>query len=410
MKQLKHVHPLGWNILIGTIFGRMATSMSLPFLAIYLTQVKGVSAAMTGTIIAVSSLAGILSSFYGGYLSDKLGRKKVLITSIFGWVFVFIGFGAADTVLAFFIMNALNGVCRSVFEPTSRALLSDLTEQKNRLLIFNLRYAAINVGVVFGPLLGIYLGSAKTTSPFFIAAIIYALYGLSLLITFMKTSHKSEKKDAVRISFREAVHVTRKDRLLLLSLVGIILCITGFSQLTSTLPQFFAMSPDIKDGAKVFSILLSLNAVTVLVIQYPIVRAAKNYPPIFSIILGNLLVGISLFSFAFAHSIWMIALVVILFTVGEVLLFSMMDVLIDELSNPEMKGTYFGAMGFTQLGNVIGPWIGGILLDAYGISSPAAVFSCLMLVTLSGIPVLFLVKKEMERKAEASVLNQQAHI
>lgn len=90
----------------------------------------------------------------------------MLITSIFGWVFVFIGFGAADTVFAFFIMNALNGVCRSVFEPTSRALLSDLTEQKNRLLIFNLRYAAINVGVVFGPLLGIYLGSAKTTSPF----------------------------------------------------------------------------------------------------------------------------------------------------------------------------------------------------------------------------------------------------
>ncbi|USK34916.1 MFS transporter [Bacillus sp. F19] len=410
MKQLKQIHPLGWNILIGTIFGRMATSMSIPFLAIYLTQVKGVSASMTGTIIAVSSLAGILSSFYGGYLSDKLGREKVLLTSIFLWILVFIGFGVADSVLSFFIMNALNGVCRSVFEPTTRALLSDITDQKNKLLIFNLRYAAINVGVVFGPILGIFLGSAKTTFPFYIAAAIYTLYGISLLLTFMKTELASEADDTARISFREAFHVTRKDKLLLLTLVGIILCITGFSQLTSTLPQYFAMSPEIKDGAKTFSILLSLNAVVVLIFQYPVVRIARNYSPIRSIMLGNLFVGLSLFSFAFAKSIWMIGLVVIFFTVGEVLLFSMMDVLIDEISNPDMKGTYFGAMGFTQLGNVLGPWIGGLLLDSYGVSDPAILFGCLMLITLSGLPVLLLVKKEMEKKEKSTIIKQHVQV
>ncbi|MGG4488007.1 MDR family MFS transporter [Metabacillus idriensis] len=410
MKQLKQIHPLGWNILIGTIFGRMATSMSIPFLAIYLTQVKGVSASMTGTIIAVSSLAGILSSFYGGYLSDKLGRKKVLLTSIFLWVLVFIGFGVADSVLSFFIMNALNGVCRSVFEPTSRALLSDITDQKNKLLIFNLRYAAINVGVVFGPLLGIFLGSAKTTFPFYIAAAIYTLYGISLLLTFMKSVLATEANETSRISFREAIHITRKDKLLLLTLVGIILCITGFSQLTSTLPQYFAMSPQIKDGAKTFSLLLSLNAVIVLIIQYPVVRIAGKYSPIRSIMLGNVFVGLSLFSFAFAKGIWMIGLVVIFFTVGEVLLFSMMDVLIDEISNPDMKGTYFGAMGFTQFGNVLGPWMGGLLLDSYGVSNPSILFGCLMIITLSGLPVLLLVKKEMEKKVKGTMIKRHVHV
>lgn len=410
MKHLKQIHPLGWNILVGTIFGRMATSMSIPFLAIYLTQVKDVSAAMTGTIIAVSSLAGILSSFYGGYLSDKLGRKVVLLTSIFVWVLVFIGFGMADSVLAFFIMNALNGVCKSVFEPTSRALLSDITEPENKLMIFNLRYAAINIGVVFGPILGIFLGSAKTTYPFFIAAAIYFLYGISLLLTFMKTDVSNQAIQTSRIAFREAFHVTRRDKLLLLSLIGIILCTTGYSQLTSTLPQYFALSPEIADGAKTFSILLSLNAVVVLMIQYPIIRIAKKYSPITSLMAGNLFIGLSLFSFAFVKGIWMIGFLVVLFTVGEVLLFAMMDVLIDDISNPDMKGTYFGAMGFTQFGNVLGPWIGGLLLDSYGVSQPFILFGCLMLVTLSGLPVLMLVKKEMDRKVKGTIIKEHVHV
>lgn len=45
MKQhLRHIHPLAWTIIIGTMFGRLVTSMSIPFLSIYLTQVLGASA------------------------------------------------------------------------------------------------------------------------------------------------------------------------------------------------------------------------------------------------------------------------------------------------------------------------------------------------------------------------------
>ena len=52
------------------------------------------------------------------------------------------------------------------FEPTSRALLSDLTKPEYRLLVYNLRYGAINVGVAIGPLVGLQIGSAKSTIPF----------------------------------------------------------------------------------------------------------------------------------------------------------------------------------------------------------------------------------------------------
>ncbi|KAF1342723.1 MFS transporter [Bacillus subtilis] len=78
MKKWKDIHPISWTIIIGTIFGRMATSMSIPFLAIYLTAVQGASASYAGLVIAASSSVGILASFYGGYISDKFGRKNMM--------------------------------------------------------------------------------------------------------------------------------------------------------------------------------------------------------------------------------------------------------------------------------------------------------------------------------------------
>jgi nitrate/nitrite transporter NarK len=72
--------------------------MSIPFLAIYLTQVKGASSGFAGAVIAASSLIGIAASFYGGYLSDRFGRKTIMLVSIFGWTFVFAGFTLADHV------------------------------------------------------------------------------------------------------------------------------------------------------------------------------------------------------------------------------------------------------------------------------------------------------------------------
>ena len=64
------------------------------------------------------------------------------------------------------------------FEPTSRALLSDLTKPEYRLLVYNLRYGAINVGVAIGPIVGLQIGSAKSTIPFSSSWGIYSIYSI----------------------------------------------------------------------------------------------------------------------------------------------------------------------------------------------------------------------------------------
>lgn len=407
--KLQHIHPLGMSIILGTLFARFATSMSIPFLAIYLTTVKGVSAGMTGAIIGTSALVGVFASFIGGNLSDRFGRKTIMLWSMIVWIFVFIGFSLADHVLSFFLLNALNGLCRSFFEPTSRALLSDLTKPEYRLLVYNLRYGAINVGVAIGPIVGLQIGSAKSTIPFLVAAGVYILYTAILAFQFKKYPMEKKKVSTEKpVTMLNAMRILRKDIVFLVALVGIILSNCGFSHLTTTVSQYFANAHIFEEGVKLFSYMLALNAIVVVIIQYPVIQMCKKYTPLTSIMVGTLFVSGGLFGFGIVESMLGAAVCTIIFTIGEVLMFSMMDVFIDDIAVAHLKGTYFGAMGFSGIGAVIGPWFGGVLLDYYGYQNGFAVFSALAIFSTVAFPVL-LVTKGLSKKRYDRNSNIEMH-
>lgn len=398
----KQIHPLAWTIIVGTMFGRLVTSMSIPFLAIYLTSSMGVSATLTGVIVAASSLAGVSISFYGGYISDRIGRKKVLLVSVFCWAAVFFGFAAASEIWMFFVVNVLNGLCRSVFEPASRALLSDTTPPEHKLLVFNLRYAAINIGVVFGPIIGLRLGSAESMFPFLVAGFVYVLYGFVLIMQFAAHADAlPQRSTAEAPKIREAFAVTSRDRIFLPVLIGTTFCVLGYGHFSSTLAQYLTLSPYIANGKELFSYMLAMNAAVVLIVQYPIVKTVSRYRPVVPLILGNVLVSASLLMFGLGHGLPLLLAGVFVFTVGEVLLFTMMDMLIDRIAKPQWKGTYFGTIGFNNIGSVAAPIVGGLLLDRFAALSGFAVFAPLALLTACGLPFLLAAHRRLTAREAA---------
>ncbi|MBW9219151.1 MFS transporter [Anoxybacillus ayderensis] len=394
MENIKKLHPISVTIIIGTLFARMAMFMTIPFLAIYLTSVKGVSASLAGAIIGISSIVGLFGGFFGGYVSDRYGREKVMKISLLMWTFVFIGFATAESVWSFFLLNALNGLCRSFFEPSSRALLSQVTKQENKLLVFNLRYAAINVGAAIGPLVGLKIGSSSSTDAFFITAFVYFLYFILLVALFSNdTIDKNDSDTSEHVTLRNAVSVLRNDRVFLFAVVGMILGVTGYSQFNSTIPQYLSQY---KDGVQLFSYLIVFNAITVLVVQYPVSRIGKRYSALTSIMFGIVAVSLGLFGFGLFTAVPMLFLSMFILTVGEVMMFSMVDIFIDQIAPQQMKGLYFGSIGFTAIGNAVGPWIGGLMLQYFGYENHLLIFSLLSLCTLIGFPVFLYVSGVMK--------------
>ncbi|ANB60917.1 MDR family MFS transporter [Anoxybacteroides amylolyticum] len=392
----KKLNRISLHIIIGTFFARAATFMTIPFLSIYLTKVKGVSAVEAGMIIGISSFVSIFSGFIGGYLSDRFGRKNVMISSIWLWSLVFIGFAVANDVWLFFLLNALHGICRSFFEPSSRALLSDVTKQEHKLLVFNLRYAAINVAAAIGPLLGLKMGSASSTLAFWLTAFIYGLYGVSLWWLSQREVVSSQPKET-RVTFRKACTVIVHDKIFLLGMIGITLGVAGYSQFSSTIPQYVS---SYTDGVQLFSYLIVVNAITVLIAQYPITRIGKMYSPAVSIALGTITSGIGLWLFGLFHHPLLLVTAMVVFTIGEVMMFTMTDLFVDQIAKPQMKGLYFGAMGFTSIGNAFGPVVGGFLLSFFGMSRGGYLFASLALLSFLGFPFLFYVAYLIKEKKQ----------
>ncbi|MFM9279968.1 MDR family MFS transporter [Paenibacillus jiagnxiensis] len=400
--QIRSIHPLAWTIMIGTVCSRMAMSMSLPFLAIYLTQSLGASPSQTGFVTAVSSLAGLAASFWGGYAADRLGRKTVLLLSACGWAAVFAGFAAADQLWMFFAVNALNGVCRSVFEPASRALLSDVTPPEQRHLVFNMRYAAINAGFMLGPLIGIRFGAAGSASLFLIPCLVYLLYGAVLAVQFRRHSPSESAPGAsgeehAFPGMLAALRITSADKLFMLLLFGSLLTNIGFGQFSTTLPQHLTMSPYVENGPALYGYMLTLNAVTVLVVQYPVMRCARYLPPMLLLMAGSVFVSGSMLMFGLFTSFGWLLLGVLIYSIGEVLVFTLSDTLVDKLAPKDLRATYFGVMGLSNTGYMLGPLLGGLLLDAFGTDRAPLVFSLIACTSTCGLPFLFVAYRKWQR-------------
>lgn len=357
-------HPIVLSLVIGHGLSRIGSSMSLPFLALYLAHNTEMSHAMIGLVAGAGSLTGTFGGFIGGALSDRVGRRVIMLTALFLWTACFIGFAVAKLPVVFLLLNMVNGLCRSWFEPVSQALMADLTPPDKRYKVFSMRYLAANIGVSAGPLLGAWLGMGEGALPFLVTGCIYLLYGVVLYFLLLSPSIKQiEGTPKEKITLASAWQVVRRDTCLKMFLIGAIVVGMGYCQMTVTLSQYISANFD--NGVRLFAALMSVNAVTVVLMQIPISHWVEKRSPLFGIHAGNALIAAGLLGFAFSgHWIGFVAAMVV-FTIGEILNFPAGNVLLDRLAPEGMRGTYFGAQTFSNLGQFIGPWIGGYLLGAY---------------------------------------------
>ncbi|WP_456271063.1 MDR family MFS transporter [Bacillus sp. AK031] len=357
-------HPIVWVLLTGAVLSRGAMFMTMPFLAIYLSRNMDMHPLFIGLTVGISPLVATIGGFIGGHLSDRYGRKPVLLFSLFTIALIFFGFSIASNPVWFILLNALNGLSNSFFEPTSQALMADLTEKKQRLKAYSLRYTAINIGAAAGPLLGAYLADVSAQSTFIITGSIYFLYAISLTLLMKRFKLTNESSGTSKVTFVAALNIVKRDSALRYLILGIILINIGYSQLQSTLPMYIESS--FENGVYVYSILLSINAMMVVFLQMPVSSVAEKFRPMQTMVFGAFIMVIGLAGFGIANG-WILSIIsVALLTLGEILIFPANSVLIDRLAPDHLRGIYFGAGQFRKVGNFAGPVLGGFLLNEIG--------------------------------------------
>ena len=376
---------LVWFIIISTAFVRGGSFLSLPFLSVYLIRNFHLSIALTGLIVGLNPLASMIAGFYGGYLSDFWGRKKILVFSSLICALAYACFALANGPWQFAILNFIIGAFAGSLTTSLKALLADVASPSKRHGAFRLQYFAINVGASIGPLVGAHFLISNSTDGFLITAGLFFVFAVSFCvfnyIVRTKSSNPPPGQLGSPLNFRACLKILREDHAFLFLIVGSICMGLSYAQIDTLLPQYLRQLMG-DPGISLFAQLLAANSVIVLVGLYPVLWITKKIGAAASINYGQVLVAVGFTGMAFVrqHALGFFICMFVL-TLGEILAFSNWSVIIDSYAPSHLKGTYFGAAGFNLLGSCLAPFIGGALYDLLGVIPS---FSILGLITAAG--------------------------
>ena len=374
-------------LLIGTLFTRTAMFMSVPFLAIYLSNIIQLSTIEIGYIIGVNPLSNVLVSLFIGRVIDRIDLKKILIITPVCWGVIFILFTQIDTFLGFILLNGLNGMCYAIYEPATKKALSQSTAAQNKLFIFNFRYAAINIGAISGPILSVWLGFKNSIKPYAILGILYMIVGG---MNFFLNNHLEKKVPIKQASSMEKKSSSKHLSFILL-LLGVSCSYFGYSQFNSSIAQYLSNLGT--NGVEIYSSLLSLSAIIIVIFQYPVLRLTKQRSSVLVLILSNVLFSLCLFTaISFPTSIGFI-LFTLFYSLAELLLGSRFDYAVDQLASEENKALYFSWSELIKLGTTVGPVVSGFLISQIGWNSYGVIFILLGFITLIGTVLLSVLER-----------------
>jgi MFS family permease len=177
----------------------------IPFLGLSL----GLNAFQVGLIMSIFSISQLFASPITGKLSDRFGRKPVLLVSQSSTLVGFLLLGFADTVWLLIAARLVDGLIGSNMT-VSQAYISDVTSPKDRTKIYGYSSAVFGAGLIFGPVIGGILSSINYSIPMIFAAGI-SMISIILVIIFLPES-LTIKKDKFVVRFNEIIPVNEAKR------------------------------------------------------------------------------------------------------------------------------------------------------------------------------------------------------
>jgi len=136
----------------------------------YYVQHFGASGIALGLLMSTYGVMQFLCAPLWGQLSDRIGRRPVLLIGVLGTALAYLLFGLSTQLWMLYAVRALAGMLSSATLPTAMAYIGDSTAGDKRSGAMGMLGAAMGVGMVIGPGLGGWLGSVSLSMPFFLAA------------------------------------------------------------------------------------------------------------------------------------------------------------------------------------------------------------------------------------------------
>ena len=197
--------PRSIHILCMGSFINRAGAFVVVFLVLYLRQDLGLDVTFATRTMGVFGLGAIIASLVGGHLADQIGRRTVMLASLFGGATILVVFSFVTARWAIMPMVLVFAMVVEMYRPAASAMIADLTDPVQRPHAFGLMYVAINLGFAVGAFVGGKIAGYGFQWLFWGDALTAAIYGLIIVLAISETLPKSvcEKHETDQSRARE---------------------------------------------------------------------------------------------------------------------------------------------------------------------------------------------------------------
>jgi MFS family permease len=352
-----------WYLWIGTFVNRLG-GFVVPFLAIYLTEVRGMTIGQAGGVISAYGAGTLAAGPLGGLLADRLGRRRTLLLSLVLTSIGMVTMSAVRSPAALVITAAALGFVTDVYRPPVFAMVADVVAPERRPQAYALLYWVVNLGVSFAPVIAgvmakrnfqaLFIADAITTLVF--AAVVFFRIPETRPVEAVPAHERPHPFAGITVAFRD----------------GVFLAFTALSFLTTLLFFQYQVALPVAmraDGisSEAYGVTVATNGVLIVLLQPWVSRIVAKYRRSRVMAVGAVFIGagFGLNAFADTQAVYMTG--VAIWTLGEITLLPVASAVVADMAPPEARGRYQGAYFMSWgLGLFAAPLLGANVLEAIG--------------------------------------------
>lgn len=355
-----------WALSFATFINRATGFLGL-FAAIFFSEI-GMTAAVVVIALIVVGVAGVAGSLIGGQLADSLGKYAVMLGSTLINVASFAVLAMIDFSRTWWVVgiSAVSVLASQAFLGPAAALVAESVDGRDRVTRFAFYRIFINVGSIVAPAIVGVIGRDHFDTLFW-----FSMCG-SLIVPLILFTGGEPREPRPQGASVQAVSSEHNDedipsspsRLrLVLPLVYVALALTMvvYAQHQSAVPLRLDAEPN---GLQLYSLLLIMNPVIVIVVEYPLSQVTRRIPAYIALILGMVVMGAGVMITGVFADLATVAIAGwVLFSIGECVFAPMSNSYVAELSSTAAQSRSQGRLAaFQSVGAAFGPGVGSWML------------------------------------------------
>jgi len=344
------INSIGYGIIIPLLY-----SYSILF---------GLNDFQNGLLFALFSLCQFLSTPIIGRLSDKYGRKPLLVLSLAGTALSFFMTAWAPNAIILFLARALDGITAGNI-PVAAAVISDSTEPKDRAKGFGVIGASFGFGFIAGPAIAAATLQFGVAAPFIIAGVVTSLAVIATLIFLPETNkHIGEVAKGKIFDFAKLLHSLFDKNVGMTLLISLIYS-TAFGLFIFAFQPFavkiMKLAPE--EITYIYILFGVIGMITQLLIMP---RIARKFPDKTILTYALLVVAIAFLGNFFATTLVIYLLFSVLLSFSNSFVPPIIQTILSKETDEKSQGSIQGLnASYLSIGNTIGPIVGGALATYY---------------------------------------------